>query len=250
MQTLRSVLFTGWMFLTVPVFALGVIVSAPLPYRFRFQIARAWVVQNLAMLKWLCGLTIEVRGLGNVPDEPYVAMVKHSSALETLVNLKIFSYQSWVLKRELMWIPFFGWGVALLKPIAVRRGGGRTAVNQLIRQGVLRLRHGISVMVFPEGTRVAAGQSGRYGVGGAALALRAGARILPVAHNAGDYWPRRGWVKWPGTVTFVIGEPIVAGDREPRAINAEVKAWIDKTVDELREHDPRAVLNDARVVTD
>ena len=234
MQLARSLLFTTFLFMTVPFYATALVLSAPLPYRWRYAIARAWVRAVLGALALLCGLRYTVEGRENIPDEPCVVMLKHSSALETLVELLVFPHQTWVLKRELMWAPFFGWAIALLKPIAVHRGGGRSAVNQLIKRGTERLREGIWVMIFPEGTRVAPGETGRFGVGGAALALRAGTRIVPVAHNAGDYWPRRGWVKYPGTVRFVIGEPVIPGEREPRVINEEIRTWMQATVDAIR----------------
>jgi len=223
------------MFVSVAFFASAVVLAAPLPYRYRYRIAVAWVRVVLSALKALCGLSYTVEGRENIPDEPCVAMLKHSSTMETLVELLLFPNQTWALKYELMWIPLFGWGLALLKPIAVRRGGGHRAVNQLARKGTERLGEGIWVMIFPEGTRVAPGEVGRYGVGGAALALRSGAKIVPVAHNAGDFWPRRGWVKKPGTVRFVIGPPISADGLEPRKINKKIRDWIETTVARIRE---------------
>ena len=239
MQLVRSLLFTTIMILTVPLYALVVLLIAPLPHAQRYKVAVAWVRLNLASLRTLCGLTYEVTGREHVPADACVVMLKHSSALETLVELELFPLQTWVLKRELMWLPFFGWAMALLKPIAVHRGAGRSAVSQLVQRGAQCLQDGIFVMIFPEGTRVAAGETGRYGIGGAALAVRARVPVVPVAHNAGDYWPRRSWLKYPGTVRFVIGPAIEAAGREPREVNAEVKEWIESTTDEIRRRDQR-----------
>ena len=148
-------------------------------------------------------------------DSPYMLLVSHVRAER---------------RREPDEAEASRWGIALLKPIAINRGAGRSAVRQVIRQGGERLREGISVMIFPEGTRMPAGQTRRYGVSGAALAAATGAKIVPVAHNAGDYWPRRGWMKKPGTVTYVIGEPVDATDRDPREVNREIQDWIEKTI--------------------
>ena len=239
MLLLRSLLFTTLMILTVPIYASVLLLLAPLPHAQRYKVALAWVQLNLGLLKALCGLDYSVSGRENIPADACVVMLKHSSTLETFVELELFPLQSWVLKRELMWLPFFGWAMALLKPIAIHRGAGRSAVNQLVQQGAQRLQEGVFVMIFPEGTRVAAGETGRYGIGGAALAVRARVPIVPVAHNAGDYWPRRSWLKYPGTVKFVVGPVIATADREPREVNAEVKAWIERTTDDIRRRDQR-----------
>lgn len=222
------------MFGSLPLFASAVVLVGPLPYRYRYKIAIAWVKVVLFALKHLCGLAYTVEGQENIPDVACIVMLKHSSAMETLVDILLFPKQTWALKQELMWLPFFGWGTALLKPIAVRRGGGHSAVNQLARMGTDRLREGIWVMIFPEGTRTPAGVSGRYGVGGAVLAVRSGAQIIPVAHNAGDFWPRRGWIKKPGTVRFIIGPPISPEGLDPREITTKVKDWIETNVEKIR----------------
>lgn len=230
MQMLRSVVFTVWLFVSVPFYVFALLLLAPLPHRVRYSIAVAWVNQVMWVMRHLVGLDYRVVGRENIPDEASVVLLKHSSTLETLAELQLFPAQTWVLKRELMFAPFFGWGIALLKPIAINRGAGRSAVRQVISQGTARLREGIWVMIFPEGTRMPAGQTRRYGVSGAALAAASGRRIVPVAHDAGHYWPRRGWLKKPGTVTFVIGEPVDAAGRDPREVNREIQDWIEKTI--------------------
>ncbi|WP_405243531.1 lysophospholipid acyltransferase family protein [Lentisalinibacter salinarum] len=230
MQMLRSIVFTVWLFVSVPFYVFALLLLAPLPHRVRYPIAVAWVRQVMWVMRHLVGLDYRVVGRENIPDEASVVLLKHSSTLETLAELLLFPPQTWVLKRELMFAPFFGWGIALLKPIAINRGAGRSAVRQVISQGSARLREGIWVMIFPEGTRMPAGQTRRYGVSGAALAAASGRKIVPVAHDAGHYWPRRGWLKKPGTVTFVIGEPVDAEGRDPREVNREIQDWIEKTI--------------------
>jgi 1-acyl-sn-glycerol-3-phosphate acyltransferase len=139
----------------------------------------------------------------------------------------IFPPQVWVLKRELLWIPFIGWGLKLLRPIAINRGEGHRAVNQVIDQGKARLRDGLWIIIFPEGTRVVAGETRKFGVSGAMLAIAAGKCVVPLSHNAGTFWPRRGIVKKPGTIRVVIGEPIAPAGKNPRELSDEVKQSID-----------------------
>ena len=132
-----------------------------------------------------------------------------------------------------MWIPFLGWAVGRLKPIAINRGAGHRAVNQVVEQGIERLREGLWVLIFPEGTRVLPGQTRKYGISGALLASRSGAKLVPVAHNAGDFWPRRGLLKRRGTIRVIVGPPIEAAGRDPREINAEAQDWIEGRMREI-----------------
>jgi 1-acyl-sn-glycerol-3-phosphate acyltransferase len=159
--------------------------------------------------------------------------MKHSSAWETLAQMQILPIQTWVMKRELMWVPFLGWALLLLKPIAIDRRGGATAVQQVLDQGQRRLAEGLWVVIFPEGTRMPVGQTRRYGMSGALLAGAAGLPVVPVAHNAGIYWPRRGWLKRAGTIRVVIGPPISAAGKDPRVVNAQAQQWIEGKVAEL-----------------
>jgi 1-acyl-sn-glycerol-3-phosphate acyltransferase len=146
----------------------------------------------------------------------------------------VFPRQVWVLKHELLWIPFVGWGIRLLHAIAIDRRSGVTAVNQIVTQGKARLAEGDWVMIFPEGTRMAIGQTRKYGVSGALLARETGCYVVAVAHNAGNFWPRRGLMKKPGVIRVVIGPPIETQGREPREINEEAQSWIENTIRSLR----------------
>lgn len=229
-QWLGSLVFTFWMFFSVAFFAIAILLIAPFPYRYRFAVADAWARLIMVSVRVLCRLDFVVHGREHVPEGPAIYLLKHSSAFETLAEIMIFPQQTWVLKRELKWVPIFGWALMLLKPIAINRGGGSSAVKQVISLGKQRLDEGINVMIFPEGTRVQHGETRRYGASGAALAASSGRPIIPVAHNAGAFWPRRGIRKHPGTVTFVIGEPIYVGERNIREVNAQVQAWIEDQV--------------------
>ncbi|MFM7707479.1 MAG: lysophospholipid acyltransferase family protein [Gammaproteobacteria bacterium] len=232
---LRSVVFTAFMFAWTLLFAIGfVCVSWLLPLPRRFGLAAWYAGVMLGALRAICGLEHRVVGLENIPAEPHVALWKHSSSWETFAQFLIGPPKVIVLKRELIYIPFFGWGLWLLRSIAVDRGAGASAVNQVVNQGTVRLREGLSALIFPEGTRVAADETRRYGVSGALLASRAGCAVVPVAHDAGYFWPRRGLLKKPGIITVVIGPPIAAAGRDPREINDEAQVWIESTIAQLR----------------
>src|SRR3569833_2900547 len=166
-----------------------------------------------------------VEGREHLPAGAAIVLAKHQSAFETLAFQRIFPPQVWLLKRELLWVPFFGWGLAKQKPIAGDRKATRKALQQLLTIGGARLEHGRWVVIFPEGTRTAPGKKGRYAPGGAMLAARSGYPVVPVAHNAGEFWPRRGFIKRPGTIRIVIGPVIDSRGRSAQEINALAEVW-------------------------
>ena len=169
-----------------------------------------------------------------LPAGTHVALFKHSSSWETIARMVVFPRQVWVLKRELLWIPVVGMGVRQMHAIAVDRKAGHSAVAQVVAQGKERLAEGNWVVIFPEGTRMAPGETRRYGISGALLAPETGRLLVPVAHDAGYFWPRRGLLKKPGSVRVVIGKPVSPAGRDVRAVNEEVQAWIEQTVRELQ----------------
>jgi 1-acyl-sn-glycerol-3-phosphate acyltransferase len=230
---LRSLVFQMYFFASVCVAALLVFLFGLFPYRLRFAIARAWGKSMLIAGKYLCGLDYRIEGMENMPDEASVIMIKHTTVFETYAQLAVFPPQTWVLKHELTWIPLFGWGLAAMKPIAIDRSAGHIAVNQVVEQGKQRLGEGIWVTVYPEGTRMPLGQTRRYGISGAVLAREAQCLIVPVAHNAGDFWPRRGLKKQPGLIRFCIGPPIAPKDRPPKEINLIVQQWVESKMCEI-----------------
>jgi 1-acyl-sn-glycerol-3-phosphate acyltransferase len=229
MQWLRSLLFTTFFLLFTFCYAIFfVLASLLLPWRGRFALARTWANVLLAALRATCGLGYTVEGREHLANgQPCIALVKHSSSWETVAQAALLPPQVWVLKRELTWIPFVGWGIRQLRAIAIDRGSGGTAVRQMVEQGRRHLANGEWIVVFPEGTRMAPGQTRRYGVGGAAIAAETGAPVIPVAHNAGYFWPRRGLLKRPGTIRVVIGPPIATRGRDPREINEEAQRFIE-----------------------
>ncbi len=193
----------------------------------RYRLVNLWSVAVMWLLRHLNGVRIEVQGLEHIPkDHGVVVMANHQSPWETFYLQILISPQATILKRELLWIPFFGWGLALLKPIAIDRSAGSQALKTILRQGTARLAEGISVMIFPEGTRQPPGTLGHFNSGGAMLATRAGADVLPVAHNSGDCWPGRSLMRYPGTIRLVIGEPIPSAGKSAKALTAEVERWI------------------------
>lgn len=235
MQYLRSLIFTGLFFVLTFLWGLFVLFTCFfLPWRARHAIARSWAITNLTLCKWLCGLDWVVEGAENIPrDGANVSFWKHSSAWETLAQMFIFPPQAWVLKREILWIPFVGQATWLMQPIAINRGAGHRAVNQVVEQGVARLKQGLGVLIFPEGTRAGRGEHRKWGLSGSLLATTAGCKAIPVAHNAGDFWGRRGLLKKRGTIRVVIGKPVDAAGRDPRELSDELRAWVDAKVLEI-----------------
>lgn len=190
-------------------------------------LAREWARWTVGWVQLSCGLGYRVRGAEHVPSHPVVIMAKHQSAWETVYLEATFPYQCWIIKRELLWLPFVGWGLKALQAIAIDRSSGVAAREQIVQQGSERLAEGFWVTIFPEGTRVPVGRRGRYGVGGATLATRTGTPILPIAHNAGEFWGRYAFRKHAGTIDVVIGPLIPTQGRDAAAVTRDVEAWIE-----------------------
>lgn len=227
MQYLRSLLFTAYLMLSACVFGLVMAILFFAPYRWQFTLARTWARAVLWMLARLCGLRYVVEGTEHLPPGNHIAMSNHTSTWETVAFFVLLPTQIWVLKRELLWIPFVGWGLRLLKPIAIDRGAGHRAASQVVEQGRARLDDGLWIVIFPEGTRVMPGQQRKYGASGAMLAIASGHQIVPIAHDAGEFWPRRGLLKRPGLIRVMIGSAIDPTGKDPRALTDEVKTSIE-----------------------
>jgi len=225
---LRSALFALGLALVTPPYALIALATAPLPRMARYRIISGWSRVVIFLARVVLQIRWRVEGRENLPSRPAVILSKHQSAWETMAFQLIFPPQVLVLKRELLWIPFFGWGLALMSPIAIDRSRGLAALRAIARRGAERLAQGFWVVVFPEGTRVAPGAQREYHPGGAWLAVAAGAPVVPVAHNAGLFWPRNAFLKRPGTVTVRIGPPIDAANRDAKTVNALARTWIEE----------------------
>jgi 1-acyl-sn-glycerol-3-phosphate acyltransferase len=218
--------------LTVP-FSLLILLAAPVPPLPRYRFITLWGRVVIWLARWVLGIRFRVEGLENLPTQPSVVLAKHQSAWETIAFQQIFPPLSFVLKRNLLRIPFFGWGLALFSPIAIDRDAGREALKQLELQGHERLNAGFWVLVFPEGTRVGVGEKGTYQVGGAWLATKCAVPVVPVAHNAGRCWPKNAFIKRPGEITVVIGPSIPTQGRKANQVLAETEAWIEATMQRL-----------------
>jgi 1-acyl-sn-glycerol-3-phosphate acyltransferase len=227
LQWIRSLVFFAGMFLTALVYSPFAILVSPFPPVTRSRLIGWWAKMTVAWLRVTCGLSHQVKGIENLPAAPCVILSKHQSAWETIAFQEIFPPQAWVLKRELLWVPFFGWGLAATRPIAIDRSAGVRALEDVVKQGIDRLAGGRYVVVFPEGTRMPPGKRGRYNPGGAMLAKKAGVPVVPVAHNSGSYWSRRGFLKRPGVIEVRVGPPVDVQDKRPKLINAEAEAWIE-----------------------
>jgi 1-acyl-sn-glycerol-3-phosphate acyltransferase len=216
---------------------LCVFIAPFLPFRARYRfVIQAWCRCATWLAKVVVGIRYEVRGLENIPQQPCVILAKHQSTWETFFLSAFFEPLSQVVKRELLYVPFFGWAMAMLKPIAIDRSNPKAALKQLAKQGAERIEQGAWVLIFPEGTRIPPGQIGKFSRGGAALAVNAGLPVLPIAHNAGEFWPKQGWAKLPGTIQVVIGPLMHAEGEGPRAIaelNERAFAWVAQTQQEI-----------------
>ncbi|MBS3785467.1 MAG: 1-acyl-sn-glycerol-3-phosphate acyltransferase [Gammaproteobacteria bacterium] len=229
----RGVIFHVGLVISVPIWTLATLPVFGMPFRIRYWWITRWCSYIRWLARWVAGIKVEVHGLENKPDTACVVLAKHQSSWETLNLLSYFYPQSWVLKRELLKVPVFGWALGRLDPIAINRKSSREALKQVINQGTERLRTGRWVVVFPEGTRVPVGARGRYQQGGALLACRAGVPVVPVAHNAGYFWPPRSIRMRAGTIQVRIGPPIETTGRTPAEVIQDTETWIESVMETL-----------------
>ena len=227
MLFLRSSLFFLGQVITAPIFTLIAFLALPLNPVTRNVLISGWARSMIWWLRITCNIRHEVTGLENLPESPSIILSKHQSAWETLAFQAIFPTQVYVLKRELLWIPIFGWGLAMSSPIAIDRSAGREALKKLVSNGAARLKKGLWVVIFPEGTRKAPGEKGKYQIGGAWLATHTQTQVVPVAHNAGRYWAKNSFIKKPGLIKLHIGKPIQSAGLKADALNQQVEQWIE-----------------------
>ncbi len=223
---LRSTVFAAFQILITPVFGIIALLTFPLPALTRYRIISVWTRWVMWASRVICGIRFRVIGAENIPKEPCIILAKHQSAWETMGFQLIFPPQVWVLKKELLRVPFFGWGLAMLSPIAIDRSSRRQALQQLVDQGRHRLAAGFYIVIFPEGTRIAPGKRGKYRAGGARLAVQTGTPVLPVAHNAGLCWGKNSFLKYPGMITVSIG-PSILPDGDAESLARRVEDWIE-----------------------
>jgi 1-acyl-sn-glycerol-3-phosphate acyltransferase len=234
---LRAVVFWPCFLASILFWGLYVISCFAMPISWRYAGQRGWVRTSLFLLKYICGLSYRVEGKSHIPAKPVIIFSKHQSAFETIALTDIIQPVAWVLKREILWIPIFGWAVALVAPTAINRKAGGRAIDQVVKEGCRSLQHERWVVIFPEGTRMAPGSPPNYRIGGAILASKSGYPVLPMAHNAGEFWPRASLLIWPGEVVFSIGPLIYSENKKPEEIMQQAQNWIEAKMGEIS--DPR-----------
>ena len=237
MPAIRSTLFLAFQIVTVVPYALLCLVWAPLPLHWRYRLTVGWPRMVIWAAKALIGIRHEVRGAHNLPDAPAILLSKHQSSWETLFYPTYMPRElCYVFKRELLYLPFFGWGIGLLDMVHIDRRRGNDAFDHVVRQGARKLAQGRWIIMFPEGTRTPVGSQGRYKSGGARLAIRTGVPVVPIAVNSGECWPRRAFLKRPGLITVSIGAPIASEGKTPDQLSAEVERWIETEMRRLSPH--------------
>lgn len=233
---IRSLLFSTIMVVGIISYSFLCILAVPFPFRYRYALVAGFTKGILNILKWVCHIDYHITGLENIPkDHNGIVLSKHQSIWETFYLPIVFHHSAIILKRELLWVPFFGWGLAIINPIAINRSKKSNAMEQIIQKGKVCLDQGRWIIIFPEGTRIPYGKVGHYKSGGTRLAVATGYPVIPIAHNAGKYWPKRGFIKKPGTIQLVIGPLIETKNKTPDEVLVEVKTWIEETIKKIDE---------------
>lgn len=228
-----SLSFVSTMFISSVYLSIIGLLLFPFSFRVRYRFINFYSVLNLWVLKYLCHIDYRVEGTENIPDEACIIFSKHQSALETMMVQRIFPPLTFVLKKELLWLPFFGLGLRAIDPIAIDRKSGRRAITEVVKQGIDRLSKGTWVVIFPEGTRSKPGTKLDYKKGGAILASKSEHKVIPVAHTAGEYWPKGFFSRQTGTIVMSIGPAIETKGKKPEQIMKEAECWIETKMSEI-----------------
>jgi len=234
---LRSTLFMVLMVIATIIWSGVCMLAAPLPYNKRYFVTSRWNVFIVWCAKWICGINYQFKGYENFPDAPAIILSKHQSAWETIFLLANLPRPLvFVFKKEILYIPFFGWGIALLRMIPIDRKQGKNAFKSVVAHGKRRLKDGQWIIMFPEGTRIPVGQQGKYKSGGTRLAVETGAVVVPIALNSGECWPKNSFIKKPGTVTVSVGKPISSEGKSPDELMEQVEQWIESEMRVISPH--------------
>ncbi|WP_426343749.1 lysophospholipid acyltransferase family protein [Pseudoduganella sp. R-32] len=234
---LRSALFMVLMAIATVIWSGVCMLAAPLPYNKRYFVTSRWNVFIVWCAKWICGINYQFKGYENFPDAPAIILSKHQSAWETIFLLANLPRPLvFVFKKEILYIPFFGWGIALLRMIPIDRKQGKNAFKSVVAHGKRRLKDGQWIIMFPEGTRIPVGQQGKYKSGGTRLAVETGAVVVPIALNSGECWPKNSFIKKPGTVTVSVGKPISSEGKTPDELMEQVEKWIESEMRVISPH--------------
>lgn len=234
---IRSSIYYLFMSVSLIVLFLCLIVTFPFDYKYRAGLIRYWAKLQMRLLNVICGLSYEVQGAENLPSVSYIALPKHQSTWETIASNFLFTRPAWVFNSDLFKIPVFGWGLYLTNPVGIDRGTPRAALNQLVAKGGELLNQGRTMVIFPEGTRVPPGKKVKFEPGGSLLAIKTGTPVVPVAHNAGEFWPKESFRKYPGRIKVIIGPLIESKGLKARELNEKVEHWINTTMDENFSYD-------------
>ncbi len=233
LQYFYSLAFVSTMFISSVYLSIIGTLLFLFPFNIRYRFINFYSVLNLWVLKYLCNINYRVEGLDNIPDEACIIFSKHQSALETMMVQRIFPPLTFVVKQELLWLPFFGWGLRSIDPIAIDRKSGRKAIGQVVDQGIERLKRGIWIVIFPEGTRSKPGTKLPYKKGGAILASKSGHKVIPVAHTAGEFWPKGFFSRQTGTIVMSIGPAIETKGKKTEEIMKEAECWVETKMKEI-----------------
>lgn len=225
---LRSVLFFSLMAVATVIWSMACLLFAPLPYNKRYYWTARWNVFVIWLAKVICGIRYQIKGMENLPDAPVILLSKHQSAWETIFYLTCMPRPLvFVFKKEITYIPFFGWGISLMRMIPIDRSKGKDAFAQVVVHGRRRLADGQWVIMFPEGTRIPVGQKGNYKMGGTRLATETNTPVVPIAMNSGECWAKNSFIKMPGLITVSIGKPIPPDGLSAVEMMKKVEAWIE-----------------------
>lgn len=230
---IRASVFWFFHVVSLVIIVAALMLTFPFPFRVRYAVGSSWAKFNGLLLHYICKLDYRIEGRENLPQGAGIALSKHQSTWETMLLQKILPPQHWVAKRELLYVPIFGWGLALLETIAIDRSAGRQAMEQLVERSKKKLDQGRWIVIFPEGTRVSPGAKQRYKLGGAVLASQVDYPVVPIAHNAGEFWPKHSFIKYPGTITVRIGKPMYCKGQKPEEIMRDVEKWIETQMTEI-----------------
>lgn len=232
---LRAVLYQIAFLLSVIILGSLVILLFFTTVDFRLRIIKHWSSLNLWLLKSICRLDFIIEGEEYITNQNAIVLCKHQSMWETIALNSIIPLGRWVFKRELLFIPFFGGALALTNPVFINRATAWKSAVQIVRKGTSILQKGKWIIIFPEGTRAMPGAELKYKIGGALLSEKSGYPILPIAHNAGEFWPKHSFIKWPGTITVSIGPMISPDNKNAREILKEAHKWIETKSQQISE---------------
>lgn len=225
MHVIRTILFYIIFVIATFFWSLAILITSLLPERAHHRFATGWAITTIWLARVIAGIRYQVHGAENLPDKPAIFMINHQSNWETIFMPTLHRQNKWVLKKSILAIPFLGWALASLKPIAIDRSKRKEAMSRIIEQGADRVARGYSVILYPEGTRQPPGAPIAFKQGAIRLAKALELPIIAVAHNAGQCWPRRGWMH-PGTVHIYVSPPFAIDSAAPAELNRQIEQWV------------------------